>query len=796
MKPGKETGWRRIGFVFLMVGWMIGTVHIARAEHGSGETLQQAIGIEGKIGVDSGSSTSGGITAEPAGTKVYQLGEVTVTGKLVDEPAVPAVVETLTAEGIERINVVDTSDIFKYMPGSYLRKLYPGSTNRPLVIRGNSSFMTARTQVLMDGVQISDFLGAGHSNSPKWFMAAPQEIEQVDVIYGPFSAALSGNSMSGTALITTRYPRQRELMADVKYFYQRFHEYQTDEDIHGYSAFASVGERIGPLSLMIWYDRLQTDVQPISFATVPAASTVATAGTPVGGWAADIDPKGNPRLIFGSPGVQSLVNNTIKVKAGYDLSANSQIRLVGAFWDSRHDYNNPETYLRDASGNPVYSGIVAIGDRNYTVPAFTYQESERQNFLLGLSYDLHTDNGFKIKTVLSAYDAPTDITRVSGPIPQATAANGPGRVNDNDSGWYTADLVISRGVSLKGLHTLSIGYHFDRYFTDNETWNAADWKRDERTTLRDASSGKTKTHALFAEDTWDLTDQWSVYLGGRYEWWKAYDGAKSTEADGVRITTDLPDRSESNLSPKLSTTFRPTPDWRLRYSLGWAHRYPTVGEMFFGSITPTGIINNANPDLRPEKVLAQDFTVTRVFGRHSEARLTLFQDDVQDAINSQTNVYTNVRNFQNVDEVRTRGIEFALNMRRFLMSGLGLFTNLAYTDSTILRNDSVPASVGKTFPRVPEWRIKCILDYAPTDRWFVTLAGQYAGDQYSELDNSDIYGGYGGVDEYFTLDARFSYRLTRFWTASLGVDNITDELYHVSHPYPRRTYFAELKFSY
>jgi iron complex outermembrane recepter protein len=776
---------------------MMGIAQIAWAAHGREATVGQAQSIERQIGavVDSRSS-SGRIATEPAETRAYQLGDVTVTGKVVDEPAMPAVVETLTAEGIERINAVDTSDVFKYMPGAYLRKLYPGSTNRPLVIRGNSSFMTARTQVLMDGIQISDFLGAGHGNSPKWFMAAPQEIEQVDVIYGPFSAALSGNAMSGTALITTGYPRQRELTADVKYFHQRFHEYRTDEDIHGYSAFASVGERIGPLSLMVWYDRLQTDVQPISFATVPAASTVATPGTPVDGWAADTDPKGNPRLIFGSPGVQSLVNNTIKVKAGYDLTAHSQIRLVGAFWDSRHDYDRPESYLRDASGNPVYSGIVAIGGQSYAVPAFTYQESERQNFLYGLSYDLHTTGGFKIKTVLSAYDASRGITRVSGAIPQATAIGGPGRVADTVEGWYTADLMLSRGLPLKGLHTVSIGYHFDRYFTDNETWNAADWKRDDRTSLRDASRGKTRTQAVFAEDAWDLTDQWSVYLGARYEWWKAYDGAKAAEVDGVRITTDLPDRRESNLSPKLSTTFRPTEEWRLRYSLGWAHRYPTVGEMFFGSITPTGVINNANPDLRPEKVLAQDFTVTRVFGHHSEARLTFFQDDVTDAINSQTNFYTNVRNFQNIDEVRTRGIEFALNVRRFLIPGLGLFTNLAYTDATILRNDSVPASVGKTFPRVPQWRIKGILDYAPTDRWFVTLAGQYTSDQYSELDNSDIAGGYGGVDEYFTLDARLGYRFARHWTALLGVDNITDELYHVAHPYPRRTYYAELKFAY
>ena len=136
------------------------------------------------------------------------IGDVTVTGRIVDEATanIPAVVESITAEGIKRMNAMETSDVFKYMPGSYLRKLYPGGTNSPLIIRGNNSTMTGRTLVLVDGIRLSDFTAAGNSNAPKWFMVAPQEIEKVDMIYGPFSAALSGNSLSGTALITTRMP--------------------------------------------------------------------------------------------------------------------------------------------------------------------------------------------------------------------------------------------------------------------------------------------------------------------------------------------------------------------------------------------------------------------------------------------------------------------------------------------------------------------------------------------------------------------------------------------------------------
>lgn len=732
--------------------------------------------------------------------EVLRIGEVTVTGKIVDEATenMPAVVESLTSEGIERINAVETSDVFKYLPGSYLRKVYPGSTNRPLVIRGNSSSLTARTLVLMDGIQISDFTAAGNSNSPKWFMVAPQEIEKVDVIYGPYSAALSGNSLSGKAMITTHFPEKVEAEADAKYFYQNFREYKTDEDINGYASYLSFGDKWENLSYMVWYDRLQTEIQPIQYITKPASDGGSSGGATVTGWDSDTDPSGKARYILGSPGEQDLINNTVKVKLRYELDSCSQIQFTWAFWDSEQDSDSPETYLKNALGNNVYSGTVKVDGRSYNLGSstFYYREREMQDFVYGLSYSLDASNGLKVTGVVSAYDKGKDLTRSSTTAPPASEDGGAGTSADADGGWYTTDLKAAYDVPLAGVHTIAGGYHFDHYSTDTETWNDSDWKRDERTTLSLGSEGKTETHALFVEDTWKIVDKWSVYLGGRYEWWRGFDGSKSTDGSNGRITSDLDDKSADSFSPKFSMTYSPTENWRVRFSMAHAERFPTVGELYYGGINSLGVITNSNPDLVQEKVFAKDFTITRALGHDSEARLTFFQDDIEDAINSQTNYYTNVTNFQNVDEVRTRGVEIALNKRRLLVDGLGLFTNLAWTDSEIVRNDNVPASVGKTFPGVPEWRVKCVLDYAPTDRWFVTFAGHYASKQYNTLDNSDSEGGYGGIDDYLVFDAKSSYKLLENLTGSVGVDNITDELYHVYHPYARRTFFAELKYAF
>ncbi len=201
--------------------------------------------------------------------------------------------------------------------------------------------------------------------------------------------------------------------------------------------------------------------------------------------------------------------------------------------------------------------------------------------------------------------------------------------------------------------------------------------------------------------------------------------------------------------------------------------------------------------MKPEKDFAKDFTITRTIGETGEARLTFFEDYVKDAIYSQTNTYTNVTNFQNVDKVRTRGIEVAFNKRQFLIDGLGVFANLAWTDSEILANANVPASVGKDFPMVPHWRTKIVLDYAPTDRWFITFAGHYSGKQYGRLDNSDNNDGvYGAMDKFLIFDTKVAYQFMKNLKASLGIDNITDQLYHVMHPYPRRTLYADLKYTF
>ena len=51
-----------------------------------------------------------------------------------------------------------------------------------------------------------------------------------------------------------------------------------------------------------------------------------------------------------------------------------------------------------------------------------------------------------------------------------------------------------------------------------------------------------------------------------------------------------------------------------------------------------------------------------------------------------------------------------------------------------------------------------------------------------------------GSSRYFTTDLRVRYQVAKQWTAAFGIDNLNNDKYWNFHPYPQRTYVAELKF--
>jgi iron complex outermembrane receptor protein len=712
------------------------------------------------------------------------------------DPNLPATVETVTPGQFQYWNVVNTEDVLKYLPNLAVRKRFIGDLNSIIAVRGTSNAQSARGLVYDDGLLLSNLLGSSYSFPPRWSMVFPDQIARVDVIYGPFSALYPGNSIGATVLFSTRMPTRFEADADVKGFTQHFSLFGVNRNFNGSEASASIGDRIDKFSYLLGVNHFENTSQPLQFATLaqstkPAAPT----DTPVTGAYFYNNQTSAPTAVLGvnGEGIEHTIQDQFKLKAQYDFTPTLQGGFTLGYWHQTYN-SQTSTFLRDANGNPVYGGLVNIGGYEYNIPASALAPSlgYNENWLYGLSLKTRNATGWNAEAIASYYDVGESVARTAN---SGAPGNGPGVVTFGDgAGWKTLDLratytPLSPQAGLAA-HALTFGYHYDNYFVDNRTYQTLEWQDGAAGAFSNAFAGKTQTQALYAQDAWRFLPRWKLAYGLRYEDWRAYDGYQAVGAANVAY----PGASLRRASPKASLSFDVTDDLTLRASIGRAYRFPTVGELFQGQINGSAIVNN-NPNLQPENDLAKELTAEWAHW-NGLFRLSLFQDDVKNTIFSQTDttVIPNVTNFQNIGLVRSRGVELSYDGDDVLVRGLDLTTGVAYTQSKILENAQNPATVGKYFYRIPQWRVNLAATYRFDARSALMIGVRYSGREYNTLTNTDSNPNvFGGTSTYTVADAKFTFRPTKESELSIGVDNLFDARYFVYHPYPGRTVYAEAK---
>ncbi|HEV3428824.1 MAG TPA: TonB-dependent receptor [Paraburkholderia sp.] len=712
------------------------------------------------------------------------------------DPNLPATVETVTPAQFSNWNVVNTEDVLKYLPNLAVRKRFVGDLNSIIAVRGTSNTQSARGLVYSDGLLLSNLLGNSYAFPPRWSMVFPDQIQQVDVIYGPYSALYPGNSLGATVLITTRMPSQFEANADVKAFTQHFSLYGVNQNFNGSEMSASIGDRIGKFSWLLGVNHLENTSQPLQFATLAQSTTPAKAGdTPVHG-AYFYNNQTNARTVVlgvNGEGIEHTVQDQFKLRTQYDFTPTVQGGFTLGYWHQTYD-SQTSTFLYDDNGNPVYSGKVNIGGYEYTIPAAAMAPSRgwSENWLYGVNLRTHQATGWNGEAIASYYDVSNSVARTAS---SGGPGNGAGTMTLGDgTGWKTLDLKTTwtpaRPDAGLGAHWLTFGYHYDNYSVDNRTYNTLAWRDGPAGSFANAFAGKTETQAFYAQDAWRFLPRWKLVYGVRYEDWHAYDGYQALGASTVPYA-GVGDR---HFSPKASLSFDLTDDLTLRASVARAYRFPTVGELFQGQINGSSIVNN-NPNLKAEDDLSKELTAEWAHW-NGLFRFTLFQDDVKNTIFSQTDttVIPNVTNFQNIGKVRSRGVETSYQGEDVVLRGLDLTASVAYTQSKILENAQNPASVGKYFYRIPLWRVNAVATYRFDAHNALTLAARYSGRQYNTLTNTDTNPNvFGGTSTYTVADVKYTYRPTKKSEIGVGVDNLFDARYFVYHPYPGRTFYVEAK---
>jgi len=730
-----------------------------------------------------------------AGTAAAQTMDVVTIhgGRPTSLPAqIPTTIEGITATQIaERINALDSEDALKYFPSLNVRKRFTGDYDHAvLASRASGTGNSARSLVYADGILLSNLLGNGATYTPRWGMVTPEEIERVDVLYGPFSAAYPGNSVGAVVDYQTRMPKMLEGHVRVSGFAQRFGQYATKDHYYGRQGSASLGDRVGAFAWWVDVSRLDSNGQPIGFANKLVSSGTATApATPVTGAVPGRNASDRDWLILGATNQVHTVQDHAKVKLAYDLSPVLRASYTLGWWRNDAERRS-ESYLRDAAGNPVTSGTVAIDGKRYTLlPSdFAPARGELEHLMHGLSLKRHAKDVFDWEIAYSRYDYRKDLARVPTVFAATPDTSGAGNVTDmHGSGWNTAAL---KGTWRPGsAHVVDMGVQRDAARLRTRVVNSPDWIGGTDGRPVSTFNGETRLESLYLQDTWRIDERWKATLGARLERWRAFGGEMSAAGGGL---LPFAGRVETGWSPKAALAWRADDAWTLKASAGRAIRNPTAAELFQGSIVDERIVNT-NPNLRAERSWTGELTAERMTASGS-LRATLFRETTRDALYSQPLTAT-VSTVQNVGRIRTTGLELAQQAGDVWLRGLSINSSLTYADSRIVSNDAFPASVGKRQPRVPRWRANALASYAMNDRWTGTLGVRYSGRQYGTLDNSDPNGlTYMGVSDYLVADARLRYRFDAHWSGAIGIDNLNGEKYWAFHPYTQRTLVAELKF--
>lgn len=176
--------------------------------------------------------------------------------------------------------------------------------------------------------------------------------------------------------------------------------------------------------------------------------------------------------------------------------------------------------------------------------------------------------------------------------------------------------------------------------------------------INEDSTAKVTRLAAFAQDEWNVTKQWSVYLGARWE-------GLTTTSEGNTYQS-ITNRS-SVFSPIAQTLYKlqSRPGEQIRLALTRTYKAPSTGDLIprlFTSVEnkPTSPDARGNPDLKPELATGIDIAYEKFWGQGASMSLAANMRRITD-YNRRGLLFINDRWVSlpvNDGKANTRSIEF------------------------------------------------------------------------------------------------------------------------------------------
>ena len=284
-----------------------------------------------------------------------------------------------------------------------------------------------------------------------------------------------------------------------------------------------------------------------------------------------------------------------------------------------------------------------------------------------------------------------------------------------------------------------------------------------------------------------MTRNVSLYLGGRYDYWETSGAIRQYVAPA--FDNQYATRDKSAFSPKASVVYRAAPTTVLRGSVGQAFVPPTLSAMYSTWVSSSGKVYESNPDLKPERTTSWELGAEHSLRPGTTVRATYYENYLTDLIySSDVSATLNVK--RNAGKAEVKGVE--LELRQKLWANITAFANFTYNHAVITQNSALPETEGKKMTYTPAQQFNIGVQ-GRDGPWHGSIIGRYVGDVYANAENLDTVDGvYGSYDPYVVVDAKIGYRVAKWLSASLSIDNLFDREYYQSSKAPGRAVFGEL----
>jgi outer membrane receptor protein involved in Fe transport len=285
-------------------------------------------------------------------------------------------------------------------------------------------------------------------------------------------------------------------------------------------------------------------------------------------------------------------------------------------------------------------------------------------------------------------------------------------------------------------------------------------------TARRRAGGRNSDVGLFVEDDWTLGPL-VLTAGVRADRWTIRDGfLRETDPTGAVVLTDdlFANRAGWDTSLRGGAVWHAGGGLSLRAAAYSGIRMPTVNELYRPFVV-FPVTTSANAALENEELRGVDIGIDFAPAPAVNLSVTAFYNKVENAIANVT-LAANLRQRQNVDAIRAKGLEFTASLHFGTVSFDG---SLALTDAEVQASGTQAQLDGLRPAQTPEVAASATLAWRPRPGWTFATTLRHVGAQYEDDQETDI------LHAATTLDAYAELPLAGAFSLVLRAENLTDE---------------------